>query len=80
MSPARIGGNDVQHAGLQVVIELELQGVGGGIHIHSLVLGAVLDDALVAISPGLLEQRALDVTSSLASRISTLLLGLALLK
>jgi len=51
--------NHVQHLGLDVVVEVELQRVGGGIDIHRAVLGAVFDDALVAIRPGLLEQRAL---------------------
>ena len=51
------GRNDVEHAGLEVVVELELQGLGGDIHVRDIVFVAVLDDAFVAIGPGLLEQR-----------------------
>ena len=52
------GRNDVEHTGLEVVVELELQGLGGDIDIRDIVFVAVLDDAFVAIGPGLLEQRA----------------------
>ena len=52
------GRNDVEHTGLEVVVELELQGLGGDIHVRDIVFVAVLDDAFVAIGPGLLEQRA----------------------
>ena len=49
----------VQHTGLHVVTELELERIRCSHNVHQRVLGAVLHDALVTIRPGLLEQWAL---------------------
>ena len=71
LAPARVGGGQtglhrdvarahvrdhVGHAGLEVVVEIELQGVGGGVHVDQPVLGAVVDHAVVVVLPGLHEQ------------------------
>ena len=48
--------NHVENTGLDVFVELELHGLVGYIHIGHVVLAAVLNDAFVAVSPGLLEQ------------------------
>ena len=50
---------DVQHVGLDVVVDLELHRVGLGVDAHRLVRRPVLDDALVLLGPDLLEQRTL---------------------
>ena len=76
---ARPHGRDhVQNIGFNTVIELELQGVGGSVYVLQRVLGAVFQNAFVALCPCLFKQWAFG--ASLASRISTLLFGLALLK
>ncbi len=49
-------GDHVQNAGLDVFVELKLQGLVGHIHVGHVVLAAVLDDAFVAVGPSLLEQ------------------------
>ncbi len=72
---------NVEHIGLQVVVEFELPAcVGGRIDVHRLVLGTVFNDLGVAIFPCLLEQRTLGGgrSMSLASSSRTLLLGLGL--
>jgi hypothetical protein len=49
----------VQHVGLDVVLDLELDGIGARINRHRLVLAAILDHRAVDLAPGLLEQRPL---------------------
>ena len=74
-----LGRHDVQHLRLQVVVELELERAGGGIDVGQVVLGAVVDDAFVAVGPGLLEQRAFrrDVVVGVQDQHLGLGLGLA---
>ena len=48
--------NHVENTGLDVFVELELHGLVGHIHIGHVELAAVLNDAFVTVSPGLLEQ------------------------
>ena len=49
-------GNHVEHRRLQIVIELELERVGGNVYIDDFVRWAVFNDALVALGPGFLEE------------------------
>ena len=52
------GRDVIDHRGFDVVVEIKLEGVGGGVHIDHLVARAVFNDALVAIGPGFFEQGA----------------------
>ena len=51
------GGDHVEHVSLQAIAELKLQRVRRCVHIDQRVFGPVLQNALVAFCPGLLEQR-----------------------
>ena len=55
-APGAVRRNDVQHVGLHVVRGLELRGLRRHVDVGQHVVRPVLDDALVFLGPGLLEQ------------------------
>ncbi len=74
------GRQHVEHLGFHVIVEVELERAAGGIDIGQLVLGAVFDDALVALGPSLLEQRAFGRDVVVGVQDQHLALGLGLLE